>query len=365
MTILFLYTSLSQTTVQKAVILPIQSEYERLAREFANSVSCPCSNIAVPQGKLISVKSSVNQVCNSDFVSSLWLGLLGNAYSWDLYYSDFRLVGLPNFQLLSQFCLLANQTITNALFLFENTKFVSSHVLLEEDLRLQTTSLVATFVMATERSFLHELDLIRATTQGNQILTGTYANFGVTIRNSTTNGSILDADIVPGYFILADGSPCFCARDSTCALPMGIYYISYNPFKPHSIFNISSFYFGCMLVDSLMRSTLQCFFDNSDCLRSILPYPTNTTSSVNITPLMTRRSSKYQSNTTVGVLLQNLFVEEWSTNTSYASYYVECAPQSCTYTRTERKSFFLCDSYITGNIWRSFSCVTAYSSIIV
>jgi hypothetical protein len=338
MIIMMLYTSLSQETVQETVNSPTRTEYERLARNFGNALSCPCTHIAVPQGKFISITRSVHQVCNSDFVSPVWLNFLGSLYSWDLYYVDFRLVGLPNFQLLSQFCSLSEQTIVDALFLFDNTQFISSHVLMEADLRSQTVALAAEFATSAEQSFAHELALIRATTQGNQLLTGTYANFGLPVYNSTTNDSVAVVDIVPGYIPLANGSPCFCARENTCVELMAIYYFNGYLDVISTVFTIPSFYFGCILVDSLLQSTLECFFDNTRCLEDLLTYLTNDTSSINITQLVATRPSQFQPNTSIGVLLQNLFVEEWSTNVSFASYFASCAPKSCTYTYPKRKS---------------------------
>lgn len=199
-------------------------------------------------------------------------------------------------------------------------------------------ALATIFITSTKSSFAHELELIRATTQGNQLLTGTYANFGLPVYRKAINDTTLVVDIVPGSFRRSDGSLCFCARDSTCMRLMGIYNVTLNPRKIVLVHNITSFYFGCMLIDSVLRSTLECFFDDSECLKYMLHYFTDDTSSLNITALSTAQTSQFQSNTTVGVLLQNLFVEEWTTNISYASYFAACAPETCSYTYTERNS---------------------------
>ncbi|CAF1340361.1 unnamed protein product [Adineta steineri] len=132
MTVLMLYSSLSQQIVSQTITKPTQTQYENLVHVYGSAVSCPCSRIAVN---------------------------------------------------------------------------------LEEDLRSQADILSTNFISSTERSFARELALIRFTTQGNQIITGTYANFGIPVSDETTNGTnITVVDIVPGYFINAEGIPCFCAR---------------------------------------------------------------------------------------------------------------------------------------------------------
>ena len=338
MVTLMLYSSLSQQTMSKTVTMPTQIQYENLVHAYGSSVSCPCSRIAIDLGEFISVTYRRNQVCSSDFVSSPWLDFLGRAYSWNYYYIDFRVVGLPSFQLLTKFCSLTEQTIVDSLLLFQKSEFIFSDLLSEEDLRSRANVLATEFISSTERSFARELALIRVTTQGNQLLTGTYANFGLPVSNGSTNSTTAAVNIVPGYFNNPDGTPCFCARNSTCAQLMGIYYWDAFYETNTLLYVIPSFYFGCMIVDSVLQSSLECFFDDSTCLDTILPYFWNLTLFINVTRLDTTRSTQFPSNSTIETLAYKLFVEEWYTNVSYASYFVSCAPESCTYTHMQTKS---------------------------
>ncbi|CAF1419135.1 unnamed protein product [Adineta steineri] len=259
MTVLMLYSSLTQQIVSQTITTPTQTQYENLVHVYGSAVSCPCSRIAVN---------------------------------------------------------------------------------LEEDLRSQADILSTNFISSTERSFARELALIRFTTQGNQIITGTYANFGIPVSDETTNGTnITVVDIVPGYFINAEGIPCFCARSSMCSQSMGIYSLEHVHGIHIPYYIIPSFYIGCLLIDSVLQSTLECFYDNNTCLETILSYYANFSVFINITGLNALQSSRFPLNATIETLAYELFVEQWYTNISYASYFASCAPQSCTYTYIQRKSF--------------------------
>ncbi|CAF4179203.1 unnamed protein product [Adineta steineri] len=340
MTILMLYSSLSQQIVSQTITKPTQIQYENLVHVYGTAVSCPCSRIAANLGEFISITYIRHQLCSSGFVSNTWLAFLVSMYSWNTYYVDFRAVGAPSFQLLTQFCSLTKEIINDSLVEFENTEFISSDLLLEEDLRLQADILSTNFISSTERSFARELALIRFTTQGNQIITGTYANFGLPISDETINGTnITVVDIVPGYFINTEGIPCFCARSSMCSQSMGIYSLDHVHGLYIPLYTIPSFYIGCLPIESVLQSTLECFYDNNICLEIILSYYANFSFFINITGLNALQSSRFPLNATIETLAYELFVEQWYTNISYTSYFTSCAPQSCIYTFIQRKSF--------------------------
>jgi hypothetical protein len=49
--------------------------------------------------------------------------------------------------------------------------------------------------------------------------------------------------------------------------------------------------------------------------------------------------SSKQQNDSVNDYLNNLFVENWSTQMNYSKYFDECAPSYCTYTTTDQTDF--------------------------
>lgn len=58
-----------------------------------------------------------------------------------------------------------------------------------------------------------------------------------------------------------------------------------------------------------------------------------------VPPLLTgANSSRYSLSTPVNTMIEQLMVEDWSKNVSFASYYAACNPQYCTYSVTKRRA---------------------------
>ncbi|CAF0751207.1 unnamed protein product [Adineta steineri] len=52
-------------------------------------------------------------------------------------------------------------------------------------------------------------------------------------------------------------------------------------------------------------------------------------------------TSRFSINATIGELIDNLFIEKWSTEMNYSSYFHECSPLYCSYTYIQKKSSFI------------------------
>lgn len=103
---------------------------------------------------------------------------------------------------------------------------------------------------------------------------------------------------------------------------------------------------SCFEMSSLLHSTLQCLYDESDCLRVVflnikrhaLDSPGSIEVNFRLRPLIyNSESSRFSINTSVETLLQHLMVDKWNSQGSYRNYYDTCSPIYCTY------------SYITKN----------------
>jgi hypothetical protein len=130
---------------------------------------------------------------------------------------------------------------------------------------------------------------------------------------------------------------CSCEhQQQTCFAQSSLYQVvkSRPPFSFSLLFRIPGFYTGCFVLESLRRSTLEFFYDQTmiNQLQKHLPIPVNATALISPVWL----ESKYLPNTTIGELLDELFIEKWKTNTCYPSYFEQCKPLECTYTVTKR-----------------------------
>ena len=60
--ILVLFTSLNARTLTQRVSEPSQSTFERLQTQYAETLLCPCREIAVPFSRILSIEFTYHQV---------------------------------------------------------------------------------------------------------------------------------------------------------------------------------------------------------------------------------------------------------------------------------------------------------------
>ena len=140
---------------------------------------------------------------------------------------------------------------------------------------------------------------------------------------------------------------CICATNPHCQSPVAIYdvdiKINYDyDFKVAYI--VPGLTEGCFFMDSLLLSTLECFYSDSDCLPIIIDYIqrayfqyTEYPSWFDVRPLVyDSRLSRFAPNTSIAMIVKNIMVEQWNPSSSYNRYYESCAPSHCTYSHTIR-----------------------------
>ncbi|CAF0778637.1 unnamed protein product [Didymodactylos carnosus] len=250
--------------------------------------------------------------------------LLGNAPRFRTKVDDFRHIAGLFFQMLYSFCQLSLQTIDTALVTFNSTAFITPNLVPLAQFQVQTNQFVNQFTQNTARSFASTLSLINNMTQANMLVSGL-----LTDSIST---------IYPQYYYLdyeyvydrrdqeynSTGIECDCEETPYC-IQQAVVYDS-NSGK-NILFHTPGIYVGCYIVEALLQSDLQCFFD-FDCLQSLL----NALSSAysNVSAIVLPNSTHYAADTPMQVIVQNLMVEEWNNDTSYDSYFNICRPDHCT-----------------------------------
>ena len=103
---------------------------------------------------------------------------------------------------------------------------------------------------------------------------------------------------------------------------------------------------GCLPIHGLRLSTLECFYSPT-CLKKLaiftksssIPSPLNTSIPNRFTPI---------SSTTIGTLIDELFIESWQNTSNYSSYYSTCAPSNCRYTYVKRNGIVYMLTTILG-----------------
>ncbi|CAF1058478.1 unnamed protein product [Rotaria sordida] len=240
-------------------------------------------------------------------VSQRWINYYNN---FKLYFFtsdlEFRANAGRQFHILATLCEQAQQTVNSARQVFLQKQFVSHQIISQELFRSQINErnqLINSF-----HNFYYRLDQI----SGQSI-------------------------IVPANY-----STCSCARSSACRIHMGIFVYNWTIFDYVELFRIPNFFTGCFLVESLLESTLECFYDHQ-CMETIESYMSNT--KANFSLLDTTRNSP---NETVRSIINRLMIDAWQSNISFSAYYKMCAPLSCTYEDTRQHDIFYLISSILG-----------------
>lgn len=335
LTVLAIYTFLSESIHVATIINPTESKYLELEEIYSNKLSCPCASMSISYSNFIHIEVFYHTICSSELISSRWINYISIIEDhWDYYPRDYRLNAVSHFLALRTFCQQIEETIDNAREVFYQTKLISAEVIPKELFQSQVNRTIETWKADTSNAFLRTIQIIRATTQGNQLRNGLLNT--LTLINLQTK----ETTLLPQTY-----SNCSCALSSSCRETMSIYEYSNSTNSFVRIHSIRNFFVGCSLFESLLASTLECFYNRS-CMIELDQYMYRPLrSSFNFTPLQHDRNDPYS---TIESIFNQLMVNTWSSNISYSSYYRLCAPTSCTFEHITRNDLFFVMSTIIG-----------------
>ena len=229
--------------------------------------------------------------------------------------------------ILDSFCALINDTVTTSLSLFLRQQFISAQVLTDELFYERMNLTINRFLLDMSFSLRHTLDYSQAITHGNAIMS-TYVSNWRFIPSSVINSSTIRTR--PVWY-----GNCSCAKSSQCLLPMSI---DNATFPGLSV--------GCLPSTVLLQSTLECFF-NQTCLETL---HNALFDSVHIPSLPTSvaMSNRFPSNTLVGSLFDELFIESWFRQIDYETFFQTCEVSLCTYIYTQKLDILFVITSIIG-----------------
>lgn len=247
---------------------------------------------------------------------------------------DVRTVITAHAQYLRAFCHLSKQVLSYEAASFLNSALISSKVLPSNLLKVQVDTELDSLRSTGGWQLLNALGFIRVVTSNIQWISGLGTNaFAYIPASSGSTTSLTAAVAVNAYRANETSNVCYCLSSNNCPVPGAIYSSPQVP--TFGVFNLANLantstlvkgiQMGCYALESLLSSTLECYFDSA-CLQLISSSP------IARTPLNATRKSRFTQNMTIETLLNSLLVEEWFTSLSAESYYTECAPRSCTYT---------------------------------
>ncbi|CAF1154323.1 unnamed protein product [Adineta ricciae] len=313
--------------------------FAKLHAQYGRTLSCPCKTTTIPYKNFLTHNVTVHPVCSSDFVERAWIeGLyLENASHYGG--CDFRTTAYSQFKLLSEFCSLSNEMIAQIQTDIANTDIISIELGSEMEIRKAVDGFIKSKRHTVSDQMISFLNYLRTTIQGYFLVTALGTN--LILGLGTPDYVKLRMYETPVTLFDAEGLRRTCAIESPmipAALPrvpselICTYDRSTMTLMSDSTV-VQGFFAGCTPLESLLASRLDCLY-NSQCIQLLFDYfPDLNRKHVN--PIL---SSHYQ-NISIMNYLEVLFVEDWSPDIDFASYFNRCSPSMCTYTITGRTKF--------------------------
>ena len=320
--VIILYTVIPRQGTTKTVDKPSFVQYELLRKQYGDNVQCPCNQISVPNRAFSNMTVSIHQVCFSDFIQSTWISRLFVQSFWAIYQRrDLRVRGAAYYSLLAKLCQMVQKNIEQAISHFLDEEFQSSEAVSELTFRAHMAAAQEQFQIRTARQFSYSLDLFRNLTHASTFISSYFLNWYSWIASPHGDTTFPISPVVLN-------NQCSCATRSDCVEESGIF----DSNTGNLVFEIPGFRIGCSVVETLLRSSLECLFDQTCVDRLVYLF-----SMPSMTALDSSLPSRFDLTDPVEALVANLFVEQWQSNFSYADFYQACAPSSCSYNRNERR----------------------------
>ena len=329
----------NEPAIETAMYLQSQSE-------FNSSLRCPCANINTPIGQLLHIQPVYHQVCSSDFVNrDGWIfhvRALLQAYISDIpeHSNDFRNC-YQSFFLLASMCNLIIETVATSLQRFEKSQFVTNQLLSLDFFENQVNTIVKEFQNELTSTSLRFFRLTRNVTYINQYFTYLSADVQISDLYAVffTIRSYTGADHNSSY-------TCSCANDIRCKTQLGLYDPQYSS-TPYRL--VPGLYRACFTFESLLLSTLECFYDDAgDCLSNVTGFYQQDWFIKDLTLLNSSRPSRFKKNSIIDILFSELFIEYWEQSLNYSSYFAGCQPMSCSYEIIRRNSVLESTTVVLG-----------------
>ncbi|CAF1437495.1 unnamed protein product [Adineta steineri] len=365
--ILIIYTSLKQETVTISVPYPSLSKYEELLVQYPVTLQCSCNHITIKFKEFISqIEPQYHEICSSIFISQEWFKSMPADFRElpdTTMKDDFRHTLRMQFQTLLILCTVSQNTLNASLLVFKETDLITTYVISRVEFDARTKSVIEQFKRTTSNQFIETFKLIQAINHANQLATLFYSNW-VFFRKypdeyagSLFKDELIDVLTRPKKY---GTDNCSCGIQSNCSKLSEFRFLTLE--KPFT--ELPGFLRGCMMFDSLLQSTLTCLY-NKTCLgfmqASILdfkPIPVNVLS----------YSSLAMPNTTIEILLNQMFVSQWFENTSFDLYFNQCAPKSCEYSYVlEYNSLYVVTTLFAlfGGLTKGLHFLVKFLAIIV
>lgn len=337
--ILVIYTSLTYRTNEITVkISSIQDLIDFQDSHSSMIFSCPCTKLSSVHSKYYQMEATFHPLCSSDFIKQEWLNSLYKIYDnvkqIPNMSSTYSGTSFAYFQAMLIICNIARQYVLDATDSFLRSSIVTSQMPNIYLFHLNTNLTVKDFQSSLSKSFVENVQMFRGLSQGNGFVSIYMTNWRFYFPNLTEGQTY--------YFKSETYDGCDCGISSSCVS-------NSTPIVP-------GYVVGCSPLESYLRSTLECLY-SSTCLNQIL-------AGVNLsfTPkILDENQTRFSKNIITNDIVEELFIESWSTNVSYENFYSECQPISCSYIITQQYNLF----YVLTTLLGLYGGITILLKLII
>ncbi|CAF4202656.1 unnamed protein product, partial [Adineta steineri] len=335
--IFILAFQLSFRTKTVTVSNPTQEQFENLPF----TIYCPCSRISISYDQFTSINVRFHQVCSSDFISDRWIQTIFTGSNTTYFYlKDFRTYGSAAFQALASFCRLSKINALQSITLFNQMSIISPETLTQSVFQSQINASIEQFQLTTPNEFKIQLNLVQDMTTHSRLQSGIQTNSLLSYFLTDNQQFTVSRNSIV-YVSSRNNNTCSCSASFNCQESSLIYNI-YGAATQRTVtsntkilMRINRFKLGCLPVNAILLSTLECFY-NQTCLNQLISFfPTNE----KFLAMNFSEQSRFAINSTVQMIVDELMIEQWITNISYDKYFKQCAPNLCTYTKNEKYTF--------------------------
>ena len=331
--ILISYYAVERITTLHQIESPTIEQFINLKNDyrFNQSLSCPCSTLAISHKSLVQVNYTLHPLCSSDFVQQYWLSYSTGRHSYHLF--DFRWVAPSIFYFLASYCQVVARHIDTSLISFSELLFIADQALAPETFVEEINAIFNTYKSSTTRTFTRQLAVNSDTTRSNELVSGLQTNF---VFRSMYWSSVYVFVTEHTRHMIPSGNteiPCDCLLAKHCSYPTAIY--SSNITSITRLLDIPGLFVDCLMDEGIRSSNLACLF-NQSCV-DLMSFWLNMS---NVSAIDNASLIHFYPNSTVDAIVNDLFVDQWNYSASYRAFYQRCKPALCTYTLVEHNHFW-------------------------
>ena len=293
------------------------SDYERIQSLYPTTTYVPCTQIANPYSDLIHLNIKFHQICTSSFVDTSWISSLfiPNTTTTTRLHNvlDIHTFTFAQLQALALLCQTAHESIYDGHRTFNSTQLITTSLRSRDEFNEIVHVLIENFrsqIIANENRTAR---IVSMNIAYNRFMSALRTNF------HAAYDPLIDIFIVHNDIYPRENSTCDCRLEGNrCTYPASI-----------SRFKIPGLKAGCMPLESIRQSTLECFYSQF-CINKLLS--SSYYSNISKPKALRLSQSKFSSNLTIGQMFDEyLFVESWQNTSNYEVYFNACAPRSLTY----------------------------------